>query len=413
MAGDDDTKTQKIDHTSPYYLGSGDGPGIVISTVIFRGDNYEEWSRSIRLSLMSRRKFEFIDGSIKKPTDKYRLLDWRCVQATLVQWILNTIDASVKKTVPYFEEAKLLWDVLKERFSIGNGPRIQQIKAALADCRQPKNMSVVDYFGKLQILWDELGSYEPIIACTCGGCSCGKCTCGGCKCDFSKVMQKRMDVERFHQFLYGINDELYGNVRSNLLSQDPLPTLDRAYQTLLQEEKVRNSSRAKSECDDVLTLAVKSDGNKFDRFRYDGKDKSNLVCSFCNRTGHQVNNCFSKNGYPDWWGDRSRSTGRVIGRGRGGGLPPSQQQTATTFAGRGRGGAEVQAVGASSLNEGAYSASVGAEPAAVPGMTAVQWQQVLDMFGNIKTSSDDRLSGESINNCWILDTGPQTMLLET
>lgn len=67
----------------------------------------------------------------------------------LVQWILNTIDPSIKKTLPYFEEAKPLWDVLKQRFDIGNGPRKQQIKKALAECSQPKHMSMAEYFGHL------------------------------------------------------------------------------------------------------------------------------------------------------------------------------------------------------------------------------------------------------------------------
>lgn len=144
----------------------------MITPIVFRGDNYEEWHRSLRLSLMARRKYEFLEGMISKPTEEKGLRDWRCLQAMLVQWILNTIDPSVKKTLPYFEEAKPLWDVLKQRFDVGNGPRKQQIKAALADCRQTKTMSIAEYFGRLQPLWDELATYNPLPICRCGGCKC-------------------------------------------------------------------------------------------------------------------------------------------------------------------------------------------------------------------------------------------------
>lgn len=158
-----------------------------------------------------------------------------------------TIDPPVRRTIPFFEEAKPPWDVLKKRFDIGNGPRKQQIKTALAECRQLKMMAVAEYFGMLQPLWDELATYNPLPTC-----KYGKCTFG-----LGEQFQARVDEDRFHDFLYGINDELYSNMRSNLLAQDPLPSLDRAYQAFLQEERLRSSSRSKAECDDVITLVVK------------------------------------------------------------------------------------------------------------------------------------------------------------
>ncbi|CAO2839672.1 unnamed protein product [Amaranthus hypochondriacus] len=115
-----------------FFLSSQDGPGNVITPIVFRGDNYEEWSRSIRLSLMTQRKINFIEGAIPKPTDEKELREWCCIQAMVVQWILNTIEPSIKKTLPYYEEAKPLWTVLQKRFNIGNGPRKQQIKKVLA-----------------------------------------------------------------------------------------------------------------------------------------------------------------------------------------------------------------------------------------------------------------------------------------
>ncbi|CAO2821567.1 unnamed protein product [Amaranthus hypochondriacus] len=69
----------KVDPSSPYFIGSQDGPRNVITPIVFQGDNYEEWCRSIRLSLMIRRKFEFFEGKISKPTDENGLRDWRCL----------------------------------------------------------------------------------------------------------------------------------------------------------------------------------------------------------------------------------------------------------------------------------------------------------------------------------------------
>lgn len=201
--------------------------------MVFRGDNYEEWARSIRLSLRARRKFGFVEGTIPRPTEPSKLEDWFCVQSTLVQWLLHTIDPSLKKTLPYFEEVKPLWDALKARFDIGNGPSRQQLKRQLAECRQSKGMSIADYFGRLQPLWDELSTYNPPPACKCGNCVC----------DIGKQFQSRVDEDRLHDFLYGIDDEIFCHICSILLALDPPPSLNRAYQTMLQEERLRSASR--------------------------------------------------------------------------------------------------------------------------------------------------------------------------
>ncbi|CAO2827126.1 unnamed protein product [Amaranthus hypochondriacus] len=225
MEGDDNSSKQSgggdttSDSFNPYFLASNAGPENVITPIVFHGNNYEEWCRSIRLSLIARRKFEFLEGTIPKPTDEKGIRDWRCLQAMLVQWILNTVDMSIKKTLPHFEEAKPLWEVLRQRFNIGNGPRKQQIKAAIAECRQPKTMSIADYFGQLQPLWDELATYNPMPMCKCGGC----------KCNIGAQLQSRMDEDRLQDFLFGVNTELYGYMRSSILSQDPLPSLERRH----------------------------------------------------------------------------------------------------------------------------------------------------------------------------------------
>ncbi|GAA0139057.1 hypothetical protein LIER_00681 [Lithospermum erythrorhizon] len=79
----------KIDIASPYYLGSGDQPGNLITHVILQHDNYSGWSRAMTLALRARRKFVFIDGTIKKPTENRKLLNWETVHSMLVSWILR------------------------------------------------------------------------------------------------------------------------------------------------------------------------------------------------------------------------------------------------------------------------------------------------------------------------------------
>ncbi|XP_074287824.1 uncharacterized protein LOC141612977 [Silene latifolia] len=176
MAKDGDSASasaNKIDVLSPYYLGSHDVPGQSVSHVKLCSDNDEEWSRSMKMSLKSRRKFGFCDGSIEKPTDKLLLEQWEVVHCTLVQWIMHSIDESVKSSISYCEDARLLWDDLAERFSTVDGSKIHALKSQLHDYHQTHGMSATSYFGQLKALWDALANHEPPFACKCGRCLCG------------------------------------------------------------------------------------------------------------------------------------------------------------------------------------------------------------------------------------------------
>lgn len=83
-----------------------------------------------------------------------------------------------------------------------------------------------------------------------------------------------------HQFLVGIDDDLYAVVRTNLLSQQPPPSLDRAYHAFLQEERSRGIAHGKvqKEKDDAHVFALPSDRFKGPPVR---RDKSKLFCSHC------------------------------------------------------------------------------------------------------------------------------------
>ncbi|XP_074313409.1 uncharacterized protein LOC141648580 [Silene latifolia] len=255
----------------------------------------------MRMSLKSRRKFGFVDGTIKKPTDPATLDNWEVVHCTLVQWIRNTIDPSLLPLISYDEDASALWETLKARFSVVDGSLIHSLKTQLKNCVQTKGMDVTTYFGKLQSLWDALIVHEPPFACKCGDC----------KCDIGRDAVNRLDNERLHQFFMGLDSTLYGNIRSQQLQLDPLPSLSRAYNVVLQEERLRADSLP-SDSSDVAAFAVSSSRPSTDwraqRERERGERFQKFRCSYCETRGHDLSNCFFKtNRFPEWWGDRPRT----------------------------------------------------------------------------------------------------------
>ncbi|KAH9685729.1 retrotran gag 3 domain-containing protein [Citrus sinensis] len=267
MAGREKENPNMIDSSSSYYLHPSDHTGMIISPVKLNGENYEEWSCSMRNAFWARRKQSFLNGKIEKPAeDAPKIEDW---------WSVNS-----------------MLDELKLRFSIGNGPRVLQLRSDLVKCRQD-GQTVGAYFGRLKILWDELSNYvQPPV-----------CSCGNCACNLSTQWEKKREEECVHQFLIGLDDTIYGTVHSNIIAQDPLPSQSRAYALVVQEERHQTITRI---CDvrvEAVSFGVQApkaqQGVAASFLNNANGEKS--VCKHCGKTSHEISSCFKIIGYPEWW----------------------------------------------------------------------------------------------------------------
>lgn len=134
---------------------------------------------------------------------------------------------------------------MRLRLSLGNGPRIQQLRSDLHRCVQA-GQSVVTYFGRLFKIWDELSLYVATRGCTCGLCTCNWA---------ASPSQERED-KKVHQFLVGLDISLFGTIRSNIIAQEPLPPLNRDYALLIQEDRQRAISTSQDQQPDVGAFAA-------------------------------------------------------------------------------------------------------------------------------------------------------------
>ncbi|KAL9226203.1 hypothetical protein vseg_002041 [Gypsophila vaccaria] len=382
-----DSDSESIDMTkegklSPYFLSTSDKAGDRLIVVTLKNDNYDEWALKLRGALRSKKKTGFIDGSIKKPADDSKdLEDWYMVNAMVVNWIFNCIDPDLGSSISYMEEAKVLWDDIEQRFSVGNGPKLHRTKGSIMACKQGENETVTEYFGRLKKLWDELDKLDRQPNCTCDGCKCG----------LNKQLDKKRDEDKLHAFLLGI-DSAYSIVVSNLLLQEPLPSLNRAYSTLIQEEGVKGK---------IVPLtgarSTENRGAPIGGFaaRYipsartpeaeekeynEGRPK----CDHCNKWGHLKKSCFELIGYPKNWRERGRGNGGAFGRGRGG----------SSSTGTGRGSAASARVNDDRVDNKEQYVSVPKE----------QWDAYVN---HTKASSSKvRMNGKTDQtDLWLLDSG--------
>ncbi|KAH9647986.1 retrovirus-related pol polyprotein from transposon RE2 [Citrus sinensis] len=266
---------------SPYFLLANDNPGTIITQVQLRGTNYDEWARAMRTALRAKKKFGFVDGTVKQPADDSAdLEDW---------WMVNSMKGSLLGMDYVCSNSNLSW---------------------------------------------------------------------------------RIASSELHQFLMGLDEVVYGGVRSHILSTEPLPKLNRAYAIVIQEEQVQSMTRAKEERSEPLI------------------------------------------GYPEWWGERPKAM-RNVSRGRGN----SRQNSGNNGCGRGnsrqnggnngrghggpaRGNAAQVATRSNNLS-GELPKSAASD---LSGLSSEQWNTLLNLL-NSKKDNTSRISGKRNSMEWILNTG--------
>ncbi|XP_010468406.1 PREDICTED: uncharacterized protein LOC104748465 [Camelina sativa] len=259
---------------SPYTLSSSDNRDTVTSYVQLNREEYNEWSEQILNALQAKRKTGFIDGSITKPAkDDPNFDNWKTVNSMTVGWIPALIEPKVKSTVTFISDANLLWDELRQRFSVSNNVHVHQIKAQLASCRQ-EGQAVIDYYGKLCNLWDELKNYQASAVCPHGSL-----------------------MSALVKFVMGLDDSRFGGICTSLINMDPLSSL------------VLPTPKKYAKNIDLLRHDIRNNGRRLSH---------PVLCSHCGRTVYEKKDCWSLVGFPDWWTDRNGVGRGSGGRGRGG-----------------------------------------------------------------------------------------------
>ncbi|XP_049389434.1 uncharacterized protein LOC125853742 [Solanum stenotomum] len=143
----------------------------------------------------------------------------------------------------------------------------------------------------MKSFWDELDALNTFSACSCD------CVCGAKE----KIVKAHQD-ERLLQFLMGLNDTFIG-VRSNILLSFPLPTIGQAYSLVVQDEKQREIHDVPNYPTESASFLVGNSGTRrFDEYKPkpgNFSKKNNLICNYCKKIGHIIEQCYKLHGFPD------------------------------------------------------------------------------------------------------------------
>lgn len=104
------------DPSNSYYIHPNDNPSLVLATSIFEGPNYHRWSQVISMALQMKNKFEFVDGSIRKPlpTD-HTFVAWKKCNTLVFSWLYHSMSFEIVTSIISFEKP---YDVARSQESI-------------------------------------------------------------------------------------------------------------------------------------------------------------------------------------------------------------------------------------------------------------------------------------------------------
>ncbi|XP_020240280.1 uncharacterized protein LOC109819099 [Cajanus cajan] len=275
--------------SNPLYIHPNESPSTVLVSPSLIDENYHSWSRAMKMSLLTKNKLGFVDGTIVEPAKENAVFPfWERGNMLVLSWLIKSMSVEIAQSILWREKASDVWKELHERFSHADLFRILEIQEKIFSQRQGDN-SVSKFYTALKILWDELDVLNPLPVCTCNP----KCSCGAIK----KIEEER-NKNQVVRFFRGLNDQ-YSGVRSQLMLLDNCPNVNRVFALVAQQERqfaTENASMPKA------LIVASDDASHSKRNQGNGNGWNNRYtskkCSWCEKMGHTIDVCYRKHGFP-------------------------------------------------------------------------------------------------------------------
>lgn len=199
------------------------------------------------MALSAKNKLGFVNGSLPKPSDSAdsHFNPWLRCNKMVISWLLNSVSTKISSNILYIATTYEIWSDLKKQFSHKNGPRIFHLQKSISFLTQG-SLSLSNYFTRLKDLWDELSNYKSIPACSCG---------------VVWTLNSYIQQERILQFLVGLN-ESFAPAHAHILLMEPLPSLNKVFSLVLQEEQQREISSVSFPSDDSHVFSSHLDNTR-------------------------------------------------------------------------------------------------------------------------------------------------------
>ncbi|XP_074376643.1 uncharacterized protein LOC141718163 [Apium graveolens] len=199
---------------------------------------------------------------------------WTRNDYMVMSWLTFSTEQVISDSFIFASTARDLWLDVSERFGKSNAPLLYELQTSLSKIEQ-NNLSIAEYYGKLKNVWDKL-----------------------------QKANEAAETKKLIQLICGLNKN-YDNVKTNMLSMEPLPTILKAYHILEQIEKQQSMTINMSKVPDVSVFYSNKPSFSVPRSFQNKKDfkrsKLDLTCDHYKKKGHTVDQCFKLTGVPEWY----------------------------------------------------------------------------------------------------------------
>ncbi|GKA87806.1 ribonuclease H-like domain-containing protein, partial [Tanacetum coccineum] len=192
----------------------------------------------------------------------------------------------------YSEIASDVWEELQETYDKMDGSVIFNVIHKINGLKQGE-LSVPQYHHKLNSLWREFDTLTLLHACACAA---------------HEGVLKHNKLIRLMQFLMGLND-VYQNIRSNILARDSLPDVKEAFNVVSKEDSHRglhpgygSGSGGKVQPAAFVVKSNNFKGNNFKRGNNNIANRGsspNLLCKNYGLIGHTIESLNLTIGHPN------------------------------------------------------------------------------------------------------------------
>lgn len=118
------------DPTSVYFIHPSDSNTNQLVSVKFNETGFNNWKRSMMLSLSAKNKIEFVDGSITKPDSiAIELKAYERCNDLVCGWLLFNLDETIAKS------AREIWIELDERFGYTSMTQVYSLEQQLSELK--------------------------------------------------------------------------------------------------------------------------------------------------------------------------------------------------------------------------------------------------------------------------------------
>ncbi|XP_019158475.1 PREDICTED: uncharacterized protein LOC109155214 [Ipomoea nil] len=308
-------------------------------SVKLNNQNYALWARMIRVAIGGKSKtlLSHLSGNPAPPDPKdEKYVQWEQDDLVVFSWLIQNIKPALASNLTEFPTAKSLWDALVVTYSSGKD-KLQTFDLHVKTNEIKQNGAPLEDFGILmQGIWGEIERRDP-----------NPMTCAADIATYNKLRAE----QKLFQFLNAI-DRQYDPIKREILRWDPLTSAEGAYAAVRNETAHQNILGAVSAITssqqgvaagltvtgpseaEGLGLISKGQRRSDQTGRTNGSssrpDKSQLNCSHCGMSKHTKEQCFKIVGYPEWWNDGHKQSGKTT-RSNGGRAAAAVRNNDTTI----------------------------------------------------------------------------------